>query len=75
MEDNLLFGLDINCSLKKAIVSISLGPKFEVKNCKYCINTFYGYTHNWACPKENHPNVIKGLDLGDMETLKHIFST
>ena len=75
MEDNLLFGSDIGCSLKITIVSSSLGPKFKVKNCKCCINTFHGYTHNWACQKENHPNVIKGLGLEDLETLKCIFST
>ena len=74
MEDNLLFGSDIGCSLKKTITSSSLGPKFKVKNCKCCINAVHGYTHNWVCQKENHPNVIKGLGLEDLETLECIFS-
>ena len=30
--------------------------------------------HNWASQKENHPNVIKGLGLEDLETLERIFS-
>ena len=74
MEDNFLFGSDIGCSLKKTIVSSSLGPKLKAKNCKCCINTFHGHTHNWVCQRENQPNVIKGLGLEDLETLKRIFS-
>lgn len=74
MEDNLLFGSDIGCSLKKTIMSSSLGPKFKMKNCKCCVNAVHGYTHNWVCQKENHPNVIKGLGLEDLETLERIFS-
>lgn len=38
------------------------------------MNTFHGYSHNWACQKQNHPNVIKGLGLEDLETLERIFS-
>jgi hypothetical protein len=70
LEDNILFGSDIACLLKKTITSSSLGPKFEEKNCQCCVNAFHGYTHNWACQKENHPNVIKGLGLEDLETLE-----
>ena len=55
-------------------MSSSLGPKFRVKNCKCCVNAVHGYTHNWVCRKENHPNVIKGLGLEDLETLECIFS-
>ena len=38
------------------------------------MNVFHGYTPNWAFQKENHPNVIRGLGLEDLETLEHIFS-
>jgi len=38
------------------------------------VNAFHGYTHNWACQKENHPNVIRGLGLEDLETLERVFS-
>ncbi|KAF7966426.1 hypothetical protein HWV62_38406 [Athelia sp. TMB] len=74
MEERLLFGSDIGCSLSKTIASSSLGPKFKAKKCRCCVNAFHGYTHNWACQKLNHPNVIKGLGLEDLETLERIFS-
>lgn len=74
LEDRLLVGSDIGCSLKSTIASSSLGPKFKEKKCRCCVNAFHGYTHNWACQKQNHPNVIAGLGLEDLETLERIFS-
>lgn len=74
LEDRLLVGSDIGCSLVKTITSSSLGVRFMEKDCKCCVNAFHGYTHNWACQKINHPNVIKGLGLEDLETLERIFS-
>jgi len=74
LEDRLLFGSDIGCSLQTTIASSSLGPEFKRKECRCVVNAFHGYTHNWACQKENHPNVVKGLGLEDLETLERIFS-
>lgn len=75
LEERLLVGSDIGCSLSKTIASSSLGDRFKAKNCRCCVNAFHGYTHNWACQKANHPNVIKGLGLEDLETLERVFSS
>lgn len=74
LEDHLLVGSDIGCLMKTTIASSSLGPRFREKQCRCCVNAFHGYTHNWACQKQNHPNVIAGLGLEDLETLERIFS-
>lgn len=74
LEDRLCFGSDIGCSLQATIGSSSLGPRFKEKNCKCVVNAFHGYAHNCACQKLNHPNVITGLGLEDLETLERVFS-
>jgi len=74
LEDELLFSSDIVCSLQKTIAGSSLGEIFKPQNCRCCVNAMHGYMHNWACQWENHPNIIKGLGLKDLETLKRIFS-
>lgn len=74
LEDCLCFGSDIGCALKKTISTSSLGPRFEEKSCKCVVNAFHGYSHNWACQKVNHPNVVTGLGLEDLETLERVFS-
>ena len=73
-EDCLLFGSDIGCSLQKTISSSSLVPHFKKKNCKCIVNAFHGYSHNWACQKVNHLNIITGLGIEDLETLERVFS-
>ena len=73
-EDHLLFGSDIGCSLQKTISSSFLGPCCKEKNCKCIVNTFHGYSHNWACQIVNHPNIITGLGIEDLETLECVFS-
>ena len=51
LEDHLLFGSDMGFTIQKTISSSSLGPCFKEKNCKYIVNTFHGYSHNWECQK------------------------
>jgi Kyakuja-Dileera-Zisupton transposase len=75
LDDQLLFGSDIVCSLQKTVAASLLGERFKAKQCRCCLNVMHGYTHNWACQKANHPNLIKCLSLKDLETLEHIFST
>ena len=74
LDDCLLFGSDIVCSLQKTIATSSLGLTFKHKKCLFMGNAFHGYSHNWDCQKVNHPNVILGLGLEDLETLEWIFS-
>ena len=74
LDDCLLFCSDIACSLQKMIATSSLRPTFECKKCLCVVNAFHGYSHNWACQKVNHLNVISGLSLKDLETLEQIFS-
>jgi len=45
-----------------------------MRNCRCCVNAFHGYSHNFACQVKNHPNIIKGMGLEDLETLERVFS-
>ena len=40
-----------------------------------CVNAFHGYSHNFACQTKNHPNIIEGMGIEDLETLKRVFSS
>jgi Kyakuja-Dileera-Zisupton transposase len=40
-----------------------------------CVNAFHGYSHNYACQTKNHPNIIKGMGIEDLETLERVFSS
>ncbi|TFY51826.1 hypothetical protein EVJ58_g10360 [Rhodofomes roseus] len=70
----ILQAYDIGCSFGSIIANSRLGPQFERRRCRSCVNAFHGYTHNYACQCNNHPNVIEGMGLQDMETLERIFS-
>ena len=71
----LLQGYDIGCVFKKTIASSSLGTKFEESKSRCCVNAFHGYSHNFACQTKNHPNLIEGMGLEDLETMERIFSS
>ena len=51
-----------------------LGPAFEALGCKVCVNAFHGYSHSYPCQLHNHPNMISGMGIEDLETLERIFS-
>lgn len=70
----LLIGYDIGCSFKQTIRHSSLRQLFEARECRSCTNSFHGNAHNYACQIENHPNVIEGMGLEDLETLERVFS-
>ncbi|TFY56283.1 hypothetical protein EVJ58_g7737 [Rhodofomes roseus] len=65
---------DIGCSYGETIRRSRLGAEFKRRQCRSCVNTFHGYTHNIACQCTHHPNVIDGMGLDDLETLERIFS-
>ncbi|KAL6307294.1 hypothetical protein BKA93DRAFT_815978 [Sparassis latifolia] len=67
-------GYDIGCSFAHTIHDSSLSPEFRRLQAHLCVNAFHGYTHNHACQTQNHPNVIEGMGLEDLETMEHIFS-
>ena len=70
----VLIGYDIGCSFRKTVGSSTLGPLFEELEALLCVNAFHGYSHNYKCQLSNHPNIIKGLGLEDLETAERIFS-
>ncbi|KAH9916348.1 hypothetical protein B0H21DRAFT_703065 [Amylocystis lapponica] len=72
--DKILLGYDIGCTFDDTIRNSSLGPKWQQHSSRCCVNAFHGYTHNYACQTKNHPNVIEGMGLEDLETLERIFS-
>lgn len=72
---HLLIGYDIGCVFQKTISSSSLGAQFTESKSRCCVNAFHGYSHNFACQTQNHPNVIDGVGIEDLETMERIFSS
>lgn len=71
----LLMGYDIGCVLQKTIASSLLRTQFSESESHCCVNAFHGYSHNFACQTQNHPNVIDGVGIEDLETMERIFSS
>ena len=68
-------GYDIGCVFQKTISSSSLGAQFTESESHCCVNAFHGYSHNFSCQTQNHPNVINGMGIEDLETMERIFSS
>lgn len=68
-------GYDIGCVFQKTISASSLGTQFTESESRCCVNAFHGYSHNFSCQTQNHPNVIDGMGIEDLETMEHIFSS
>ena len=71
----LLMGYDIGCVFQKTISSSSLGAEFADSKSRCCVNAFHGYSHNFACQTQNHPNAINGVGIEDLETMERIYSS
>ncbi|KAG6846906.1 hypothetical protein H0H93_011185, partial [Arthromyces matolae] len=69
-----LVGYDIGCEFQTTIGSSSLGSEFARLECRTCVNAFHGYSHNYLCQLQHHPNSIDGMGLEDLETLERVFS-
>jgi hypothetical protein len=74
LGDNLLIGYDIGCAFEKTIRTSSLGGAYTKSSSRCVVNAYHGYSHNFACQCQNHPNVIEGMGLEDLETMERIFS-
>ncbi|KAG6835432.1 hypothetical protein H0H93_001533 [Arthromyces matolae] len=74
LEPKFLAGFDIGCVFAVTVDRSSLGPQFKERGCRCCVNAFHGYSHNFACQTKNHPNIIEGMGLEDLETMERIFS-
>ncbi|GBE82649.1 hypothetical protein SCP_0410340 [Sparassis crispa] len=68
-------GYDIGCTFISTIHKSSLGADFHHLQCCMCVNAFHGYSHNHACQTQNHPNVIEGMGIEDLEMMEHILSS
>ena len=71
----LLQGYDIGCVFQKTIASSSLAHLFTETQSRSCVNAFHGYSHNFSCQMKNHPNVIEGAGLEDLEMMERVFSS
>lgn len=71
----LLMGYNIGCVFQKTISSSPLGTQFAKSKSRCCVNAFHGYSHNFACQTQNHPNVIEGVGIEDLETMERIYSS
>jgi hypothetical protein len=72
---DILIGSDIGCSLASTVASSSFASEFRRQNHRLCVNAFHGYLHNAACQHKNHPSIIKGTGLEDLETMERVFSS
>ncbi|KAF9490629.1 hypothetical protein BDN71DRAFT_1511118 [Pleurotus eryngii] len=72
LSDRILIGYDIRCSFKSTVASSTLSSQAQAM--RFCINTFHSYSHSYSCQVNNHPNIIPGMGLEDLETLEHVFS-
>ena len=74
IKEKYLVAFDIGCTFKTTLNNSSLGSAFRQLGSRVCVNAFHGYSHAYPCQLENHPNVIEGIGLEDLETLERIFS-
>jgi hypothetical protein len=51
---------DIGCRFSSTVTSSSLCEKAEQLNFRCYVNTFHGYSYNFARQMKNHPNIIDG---------------
>ena len=73
-DSHALVGYDVRCQFADTVAQSSLSAEFKQLSWRICVNAFHGYAHNFACQLKNHPNVIEGMGLEDLETLEHVFS-
>ncbi|KAJ3541684.1 hypothetical protein NM688_g6049 [Phlebia brevispora] len=74
-EPRTMGGFDIGCAFASTVKNSSLASKFQQKEASLCVNAFHGYSHNYPCQLKNHPTVIEGMGLEDLETMERIFSS
>ncbi|KAI0753042.1 hypothetical protein C8Q80DRAFT_1342386 [Daedaleopsis nitida] len=74
IQTSIMLGFDIGCTFKITLKNSSLGTAFEALGGRVCVNAFHGYSHSYPCQLHNHPNVIPGMGLEDLETLERVFS-
>lgn len=71
----LLIGYDIGCSFSSTILNSSLGPPFQKSSSRCCVNAFHAAGHSYNCQRTNHPNVIEGMGIEDLEVMERVFSS
>ena len=69
----ILIGYDIGCTFGGTIKRSSLGPEFIAHECRCCVNAFHGYSHSHKCQTVNHPSVVEGAGIEDLETCERFF--
>lgn len=67
-------GYDVGCSFSTTLRRSSLGERFAKAQCRMCVNAFHGYSHEYSCQVQHHPNSIQGMGLEDLETMERVFS-
>ncbi|KAF9493811.1 hypothetical protein BDN71DRAFT_1483328 [Pleurotus eryngii] len=77
LSDRILIGYDIGCSFKSTVASSTLSSQAQAQAqaMRFCVNAFHGYSHSYSCQVNNHPNIIPGMGLKDLETLERVFSS
>ncbi|KIY64702.1 hypothetical protein CYLTODRAFT_456946 [Cylindrobasidium torrendii FP15055 ss-10] len=74
LGDNVVQGYDIGCSYGETILHTSLAARFKSQHWRSCVNAMHGSLHEIICRLVNHPGIIEGLGLEDLEHLERIFS-
>lgn len=69
-----LIGYNIRYAFSDTILHTTLKDAFRASSSCFYVNTFHGYSHSYDCQVQHYPNIINGIGLKEMKTLKHIFS-
>jgi Kyakuja-Dileera-Zisupton transposase len=69
-----MVGYDIGCAMEGTVQKTPLGAEFRAQGCRFCVNAYHGYAHNFACQCKNHPNNLEGMGLEDLETMERLYS-
>ncbi len=75
IAEAIILAFDIGCTFKTTLMNSSLGEAFKALGGRVIVNAFHGYSHAYPCQLENHPNVIEGLGIEDLETMERLFSS
>ncbi|KAI0700240.1 hypothetical protein C8T65DRAFT_709710 [Cerioporus squamosus] len=74
IAEAIILAFDIGCSFKVTLMNSSLGQAFQALGSRMTVNAFHGYSHSYPCQLRNHPNIVRGMGIEDLETMERVFS-
>ncbi|CDO69485.1 hypothetical protein BN946_scf184662.g5 [Trametes cinnabarina] len=69
----VMIAYDIGCTFKETVANSCLSAEACELGMRFCVNAFHGYSHSYDCQVVNHPNMIVGMGIEDVEALERVF--